>query len=558
MRVGIVRTFESVCRCAESIAQGLTSLGHDAIIANSEEIEFQVDGLVRQCDLIIDHTDTFKGKGFLRALVRLLLESRGARMVGSDAKASFLADDKIAAKAKLSAAGIPTPPGIVVTSEEWELPPWLHPPLVLKPAFEHMSRGLFFARNEPDALLQAADLLHRYGQPVLIETYLPGRELAVSLIAGPKSVEVLPILEWRREDAEKGMLTETFKQMDPPAESMIPADLPWGLKEDIEAFARKAFDVLDLRDYARFDLRLTQSGTPFFLEANVTPSLEVGEAFARSAQWAGLDYPALIERLLSSAQSRYLPFREKQERPVTIELSTGLLTLVVPDGVHDPPPSSIDLARLLDVRPGEIVLDLGCGSGLLSIAAAKLGAKQVVAIDIDPRALAATVDNAQRNGVHEKIHVLAGSWFEALKAGNSSKNALKQFDVIIATPPQTPGLRPFGQRFGGPDGTDHLFSIVDQAPTFLDPTRGRLWMLAISLANPTGLWKRLEDRFSRVSLIHETQRFFTLDEYESMDAGLSGHLIDLRSAGRSEFHKDQNGRFFFRNLFIRAEGSRIP
>ena len=173
------------------------------MMTNSEEIEFQAEDLVRQCDFIIDHTDTFKGRGFFRVLVRLLLESRGARMVGSEARASFLADDKIAAKARLSAAGIPTPPGIVVTSREWELPRWLDPPLVLKPAFEHMSRGLVLARNESDALLQAADLLPRYGQPILVETYLPGRELAVPLLVGPKGLEVLPILEWRLEDTEK-------------------------------------------------------------------------------------------------------------------------------------------------------------------------------------------------------------------------------------------------------------------------------------------------------------------------------------------------------------------
>ena len=142
------------------------------IITDSEEIEFQVEDFVHQCDLIIDHTDTFKGRGFLRALVRLLLEARGARMVGSDAKASFLADDKIAAKAWLSAAGIPTPPGIIVTSREWELPPWLEPPLVLKPAFEHMSRGLVLARNKSDALLKAADLLQQ------IWTTRPGRSVS--------------------------------------------------------------------------------------------------------------------------------------------------------------------------------------------------------------------------------------------------------------------------------------------------------------------------------------------------------------------------------------------
>lgn len=552
MRVGIVRTCGSVCRCAESIADALTLLGHEAILADSEEIEFRADDLVRRCDLIFDHTDTFKGRGFLRAMVRLLLESRGGCIVGSDAKASFIADDKIAAKTKLSAAGIPTPPGIVVTSREWELPQWLQPPFVLKPAFEHMSRGLVLVQNESEVFRQTTELLHRFTQPVLIESYVPGRELSVPLLIGPTGIEVLPIVEWRLNTGDV-LLSETFKQVDPSADSIMPADLSLHVQSQIEDLARRAFEVLGLRDYARFDLRLTQNGTPFFLEANVTPSLETGEAFARAANWAGLPFPMLIERILQSARIRYVSSPEKN-RKIAIELPTGVVNLVIPEGVHHPPPSSIELAKLLDVVQGETVLDLGCGSGILSIAAARLGAKQVLSVDIDPTALDATADNAERNGVREKIKLLAGSWLEPLK----QESSIEKFDVIIATPPQTPGTRPFGQRYGGQDGTDHLFSILDEAASFLAPQRGRLWLLAISLANPIGVWKRLEKMYSKVSLVHETRRSFTREEYESMNQGLFGHLLDLRSSGRSQFDQDSDGKWFFRNLFIRAGGLRNP
>ncbi|MCX8117591.1 MAG: 50S ribosomal protein L11 methyltransferase [Desulfobacterota bacterium] len=550
MRIGIVRTLESVCRCAESIAQGLAALGHDALIVNSEEIEFQADDLACQCDFIIDHTDTFKGRGFFRALVRLLLESRGARIVGSDAKACFLADDKMASKARLSTAGIPTPPGILVRTKEFELPQWLEPPLVLKPAFEHMSRGLRLARNEKELHLHAADLLQRYGQPVLVETYLKGRELAVPVIAGPKGLEVLTILEWRLEHTGNEVLSETFKKVDPPEESMRPADLPLNLRERIEAFARKAFDALGLKDYARFDLRLTEDGTPYLLEANVTPSLEIGEAFARSARWSGLDYPTLIGRLLSSGLNRYGHMGGPERSQMTLDLPFGRILLDLPEGVHIPPPSSIDLAKFLDIRRDEKVLDLGCGSGLFSIVSAKLGAKEVVAVDIDPKALEATALNAKLNGVAARIQIKGGSWFEPLKEN------LDRFDVVIATPPQTPGPRPFGPRYGGLHGTDHLFAILEKVQRFLHPERGRLWMLAISLADPEGLWKRLEERFKEVRLVYETERFFTPEEYEAMEAGLFNHLLQLRSSGLSQFEQDSNGRWFFRNLFIRARGLR--
>ncbi|MEJ2384897.1 MAG: 50S ribosomal protein L11 methyltransferase [Xanthomonadales bacterium] len=53
------------------------------------------------------------------------------------------------------------------------------------------------------------------------------------------------------------------------------------------------------------------------------------------------------------------------------------------------------------------VVDYGCGSGILAIAAALLGARRVVAVDNDPQALRATVDNAARNAVAERVEVLA-------------------------------------------------------------------------------------------------------------------------------------------------------
>ena len=92
MRIGIIHTIGSACRCAETAAEGLRTLGHEAVLADSEEIESRAFDLARGCDLIIDHTDTFKGRGLFRAFVRQVLESAGAKIAGSDAKACILAD----------------------------------------------------------------------------------------------------------------------------------------------------------------------------------------------------------------------------------------------------------------------------------------------------------------------------------------------------------------------------------------------------------------------------------------------------------------------------------
>jgi methylase of polypeptide subunit release factors len=316
--------------------------------------------------------------------------------------------------------------------------------------------------------------------------------------------------------------------------------------------ARQAFHALDLRDYARFDLRLSPTGNIYFLEANTTPSLEPLEALAASAAWAGLDYTALVERLLAAAQKRYETLCPIKNRLIRIELSQDVIELDVPEGVHFPPQSTIELARLLDVQPGEEALELGCGSGLLSIAMAKLGARRVVAIDLDPKALQATQQNARRNGVEDRIEVLAGSWYEALNRYASTPKNPGRFDVIVATPPQTPGLQPSGPKYGGPDGATHLLKVLRGAPQFLKPDQGRLWMMAISLANPRAVRKRLQECFDDVAIVRDTERPFTGEEYETIEKGLFEYLRSLRLEGKSEFVETEKGQGIFRNLFIRA------
>ena len=307
MRVGIVHTAGSPCGCAEAVAGGLAALGHETLIVDSEEILLRSEELAATCDLVIDHTDTFLGWGILRPFVRWELEKWGARVVGSSAQACFLADDKITAKRSLNAIGVPTPPGAAVTEATAELPPWLQPPLILKPACEHMSRGVTLAKTREEARMAVGVLLESYCQPVLVETFIPGRELAVSVLEGPEGLEVLPILEWLSDDDEYRILTAAFKLQENGAarEDAHRIILSSVQRHELESLSHKAFRALGLRDYARFDVRLSPGGRFYFLEANTTPSLETGEALALSARWAGLDYVHLVKRMLEVAQRRY-------------------------------------------------------------------------------------------------------------------------------------------------------------------------------------------------------------------------------------------------------------
>jgi hypothetical protein len=153
--------------------------------------------------------------------------------------------------------------------------------------------------------------------------------------------------------------------------------------------------------------------------------------------------------------------------------------------------------------------------------------------------------------VENRLSLHAGFWYDALPPGEPQR-----FHVIIATPPQTPGHCAFGPSYGGYDGTMHLFAIIDSAPRYLEPRRGRLWILAISLANPSALMHRLGSRFFDVRLIHTSERYFCASEYESMEKGLVDHFLALRSLGCAEFNDTGNDRYVFYNLFIRASGAK--
>ena len=91
-------------------------------------------------------------------------------------------------------------------------------------------------------------------------------------------------------------------------------------------------------------------------------------------------------------------------------------------GTHPTTQLCLEATEVL-VQPGDMVADVGCGSGILSIAAAKLGARQVVAVDDDPVAAEIAAQNVRHNGVHGQVQVIIGNGLSAVT---------DRFDVIVA------------------------------------------------------------------------------------------------------------------------------
>jgi D-alanine-D-alanine ligase len=157
------------------------------------------------------------------------------------------------------------------------------------------------------------ELNTKYQQPVLLEQYIVGREFYVGVLGNDKA-ELLPIVELDFSgDAGGAYRIASFdvKWAEPgeaaaaATESVIAQDLPTEWIERMQHAALDAFQSLRLRDYARVDMRVTDQGDIYILEVNPNCYLEKKSEFAMAAAAGGLEYDALIGRIVELASARY-------------------------------------------------------------------------------------------------------------------------------------------------------------------------------------------------------------------------------------------------------------
>ncbi len=244
--------------------------------------------------------------------MQTLLEALGVPYTGSGPAACMCCTNKVLAKHLMRDAGIPTPEfrsfresSIKELGAAAVLPDVegaLAFPLVVKPASQGSALGVKFARNAeelPSALVGAFS----YGDTVLVERYVKGRDLAVSVIDGPDAPTALPIVEAvpREEEFydfqsryEIGMTT-----------FVCPAELEPDTTERAQQLAVQVYELLGCHGLARVDLMLEQAtGELWVLETNVIPGMTETSLLPQAADAAGIGFDELIERLLASAFTR--------------------------------------------------------------------------------------------------------------------------------------------------------------------------------------------------------------------------------------------------------------
>jgi release factor glutamine methyltransferase len=171
---------------------------------------------------------------------------------------------------------------------------------------------------------------------------------------------------------------------------------------------------------------------------------------------------------------------------------------VVDENVYEPAEDSFLFAGHLDVKEGELVLDMGTGCGILGIIAAKK-ASEVVAVDVNPYAVRCAKQNAELNNVRSKMTFVQGNLFTFL-----SEKA--KFDVILFNAPYLPTDEAESASWldrawtGGVTGRQIIDHFIAEAPKHLKRT-GRVLLLQSTLANVNETVRRFTEFHLNVSIV---------------------------------------------------------
>jgi D-alanine-D-alanine ligase len=235
-----------------------------------------------------------------------ILEMVGIPYVGSGPLAHGLALDKVVAKMIFRQHNLPTPDYTVLNSWEDELPDYLTFPLVVKPKNEAVSFGVTIVHNEDELQEAARTIFEAFQQQVVVERYIEGREINIGLI-GNNPCEAFPPVELIF--GNDGPAIYTYDDKTGRSGREIGFECPARIKKEVtkeaQRLARHAFEALGCYDCARVDMRLDKDQNLYLLEVNSLPSLGEHGSYPKGAREVGLDFEALVNRLVEVASARY-------------------------------------------------------------------------------------------------------------------------------------------------------------------------------------------------------------------------------------------------------------
>ena len=298
----------------EEIFEALQKLGHEPTYMVLDGEDKSLLALARQeTDLVFNLVESYAGDDTMEMHIAAYLDLLGRPYTGAGPQGLYLAQDKGLAKKLFQFYGIRTPYFATCYQGKLDHSQDISFPLIVKPEAEDGSLGI----DKGAVVGSVKELMERihyvqeeFDSPALIEEYIEGREIYAGIL-GNQNPDVLPLVELDLSRLPEGMPkvagTEVKWEKDSEAYRVTKSAPAEGLDEEINELlcstALNTYRILKLRDYGRIDMRLTEKGEVYVIEANPNPWLSSTSEFFMAAKKSGRSYADMIAEIIQCART---------------------------------------------------------------------------------------------------------------------------------------------------------------------------------------------------------------------------------------------------------------
>jgi D-alanine-D-alanine ligase len=280
-------------KSGKAILLALEAIGYDVLGITLENTLGDIISDLQSVDLVFLGLHGSIGEN---GTIQGFLESLGIKYTGSDPLSSAICMDKNISKIIARGSKVNTPDWKIVTRDQNLSEDNSEFPLVTKPNDQGSTVGLTIVHDETE-LGPALNLAFNYSSSVLVEQFIEGRELTVTLIGG----KALPICEVI---PSHELYDYECKYSSGMSKYICPAQIDLDLTERIQEITERLFSVLKCRHYSRADFRLDHEDNLWFLEMNTLPGMTDTSLAPMAAKAAGLSFNDLIDRIVLKAWSK--------------------------------------------------------------------------------------------------------------------------------------------------------------------------------------------------------------------------------------------------------------
>jgi D-alanine-D-alanine ligase len=323
MRVGVLyNTIESsenkeveedLMDMTNEIKKSLENYGHEISLINVDENIFE-DLDKKNIEFVFNVCERFNGNSLFEPHVAEMLELSGVPFTGSNYSTLSVCNNKISTKEILKAYKILTPNYQVFHSFHEKLNPNLRFPLIVKPRQQENSIGITqesIVYDKKSLRKRIKYVNNEFKQEALVEEFIKGEDIEVGVIGNGNDLFILPTAKVGYEKLTNVSEDKIFcyeSKWDLKSKNYgdyVKADLPKDVEEKLRQLAIKIYKIFNIRDYGRIDFRLTKNEGPFVIEVTANPGLSKVCSTPESAEWIGIGYKDLINKIFESALKRH-------------------------------------------------------------------------------------------------------------------------------------------------------------------------------------------------------------------------------------------------------------